>query len=106
MALSVLNNVTGNRDCVDDIAANSVLVSLLAPLYSSHTTGDTGQQLSTALNVLLALMGNTQLVKECLAYNGILCLLFVCCQQDEEVRKAACEVLCKMTSDKLMGPKV
>ena len=61
----------------------------------------------TALNVLLALMGNTQLVKECLAYNGILCLLYVfCCQQDEEVRKAACEVLCKMTSDKLMGPKV
>ena len=59
------------------------------------------------MNVLLALMGNTQLVKECLAYNGILCLLYVfCCQQDEEVRKAACEVLCKMTSDKLMGPKV
>ena len=49
MALSVLNNVTGNRDCVDDIAANSVLVSLLAPLYSSPTTGDTGQQLSTGL---------------------------------------------------------
>ena len=51
MALCVLNNVTGNRDCVDDIAANSVLVSLLAPLYTSptHTTGDTGQQLSTGL---------------------------------------------------------
>ena len=49
MALSVLNNVTGNRDCVDDIAANSVLVTLLAPLYSSPTTGDTGQQLSTGL---------------------------------------------------------
>ena len=49
MALSVLNNVTGNRDCVDDIAANSVLVSLLAPLYSAPHTGDTGQQLSNGM---------------------------------------------------------
>ena len=39
--------------------------------------------------------------------DGIMCLLFAfCCQTDEEVRKASCEVMCKMSSDKLMGPKV
>ena len=63
MALSVLNNVTGNRDCINDIAANNILVNLLSPLYSLT------EQQTTALNVLLALMGDTQLVKECIHYS-------------------------------------
>ena len=42
MALSVLDNVTGNRDCVADIAANSVLVSLLAPLYGQSLNNQVG----------------------------------------------------------------
>ena len=62
-ALSVLNNVTGNRDCIDDIAASNVLVNLLSPLYSL-----TEHQVM-ALNVLLALMGDTRLVKECIHYS-------------------------------------
>ena len=36
-----------------------------------------------------------------------MCLLYIfCTHNDEEVRKAATEVMCKMTTDKLMGPKV
>ena len=39
--------------------------------------------------------------------DGIVALLYIfCCHTDEEVRKAATEVMCKMSSDKLMGPKV
>ena len=102
MALNVLNSVTGNIDCINDIAASGVFVNLLLPLYTLAT-----EQQVTALNTVQSLMGDTRLVKECIHFNGLQCLLYIFgCHQDEEVRKASCEVMAKMTTDKLMGPKV
>ena len=114
MSLQVLNNVTGSAECVDDIAANNVLVNLFQPLYSSliqppviQGVGAHEYQPTLCLSILHSLMGDTRLVKECIHYNGITCLLFIfCCEKDEDVRKSAADVLCKMTADKLMGPKV
>jgi DnaJ family protein C protein 13 len=38
---------------------------------------------------------------------GVLCLVSIfSCSNDQEVREKAAEVLSKMTTDKLMGPKV
>ena len=114
ISLHVLNNVTGNAECVDYIAANNVLVNLFRPLYASLTQpsgvggfGGHENQGTLFLTILHSLMGDTRLVKECINYSSIICLLYVfCCEKDEDIRKAAAEVLCKMSSDKLMGLKV
>ena len=73
MSLHVLNNVTGNAECVDDIAANNVLVNLFRPLYSSlaqpSVVGGFGgheNQGTLCLTILHSLMGDTRLVKECI----------------------------------------
>ena len=101
MALQVLLNVTGSSECVDDIAANLVLVNVLHVLYTlpAHR--------SVALDLLHALSGETKLVKECLQFGGIITLVYLFCNsQDQVVREKSAEVLCKMSGDKLMGPKV
>lgn len=88
------------------------------------------EQQSLALFVLHALMGETKLVKECLLFGnadfisivkkgaeivtcfvfvigGVVCLIFIfCCSQETEIREKAADVLSKMSSDKLLGPKV
>ena len=76
MSLHVLNNVTGNAECVDDIAANSVLVNLFQPLYASLTQpnvvggfGGHENQGTLCLAILHSLMGDTRLVKECINYS-------------------------------------
>ena len=76
MSLHVLNNVTGNAECVDDIAANNVLVNLFRPLYSSlaqpSVVGGFGgheNQGTLCLTILHSLMGDTRLVKECINYS-------------------------------------
>lgn len=63
MALHVLSHVTGSSECVDDIAASKVMGFLLQVIYSLP------DQVGLALTVLHSLMGDTRLVKECLA-NG------------------------------------
>lgn len=63
MTLHVLANVTGNAECVHDIAASHVLPFLLQIIYSLP------DQVTLALDVMHSLMGDTRLIKECLA-NG------------------------------------
>ena len=77
-ALRVLNNVTGNAECIDDIAANSVIVNLFQPLYSSFMQptvisglGGHEYQPSLCLAILHSLMGDTRLVKECIHYSKL-----------------------------------
>lgn len=60
-ALEVISNVTKNQECVDDIAANEVVVHLLLCLHSLKEC-----QL-LALETLYALMSSTKIVKEALA---------------------------------------
>lgn len=60
-ALEVISNVTKNQECVDDIAANEVVVHLLLCLHSLKEC-----QL-LALETLYALMSSTKIVKEALS---------------------------------------
>lgn len=62
MALHVLLNVTGSSECIDDIAANQVLVNVLHVLYTlpEHRT--------VGLDLLQAISGDTRLVKEGLQF--------------------------------------
>lgn len=63
MALKVLNNVTGNRECIDDIAANGVLVNVLRPLYQLT------EHQCLSLSIVHSLMNDTRLVKECVHHS-------------------------------------
>lgn len=60
-ALEIISNVTKNQECVDDIAANEVVVHLLLCLHSLKEC-----QL-LALETLYALMSSTKIVKDALA---------------------------------------
>ena len=62
MALLVLLNVTGSSECIDDIAANHVLVNVLHVLYTLP------EHRGVALDLLQAVSGDTRLVKECLQF--------------------------------------
>lgn len=66
-ALEVISNVTKNQECVNDIAANDVVVHLLLCL---NTLKDSQLQI---LEVLYALMSTTKIVKDALN-KGINCL--------------------------------
>ncbi|KAB7502591.1 DnaJ-like protein subfamily C member 13 [Armadillidium nasatum] len=111
--LPLIEGVTGNADCVNDIAASEVLVYLLLALHSPHLTKDR----PTSLGILHALMSNTKIVKEALnkVYEYKLtnieaefftCFSFSALDEDAPVREKTAELLGKMTSDKLVGPKV
>lgn len=61
MTLNVLVNVTGSKECIDDISASQVFHFLLQSIYSLP------EQRPISLAVLNSLVGDTRLVKECLA---------------------------------------
>ncbi|KAI8419847.1 hypothetical protein MSG28_008479, partial [Choristoneura fumiferana] len=89
----------GSRECVEDVAASGVLGHLLA-LLARPPRPD-------ALLALQALLANTQLVKEALAKGAVIYLLDLFSNSKvPEVRETAVELLSRMMSDKLHGPKV
>ncbi len=65
MALQVLLNVTGSTECIDDIAANHVIVNVLQALYLLP------DQRPVGLDLLHAIVGDTRLVKEVLQFSKI-----------------------------------
>ncbi|CAG2229949.1 DNAJC13 [Mytilus edulis] len=86
-ALEVVNNVTTNQECVNDIAASEVKLLTLESLF--------------------ALMSNTKIVKEAMAKGAVIYLLDLFCNStNPNVREKTAELLSKMLSDKLVGPKV
>ncbi|XP_046608377.1 dnaJ homolog subfamily C member 13 isoform X1 [Neodiprion virginianus] len=100
-ALEVINNVTKNQECVNDIAANEVVVHLLLCLHSL-----TECQLLT-LETLYALMSTTKIVKDALTKGAVVYILDLFCNSNNtQIREAAADLLAKMSSDKLAGPKV
>ncbi|XP_063990666.1 dnaJ homolog subfamily C member 13 isoform X4 [Diachasmimorpha longicaudata] len=100
-ALEVINNVTKNHECVNDIAANEVVVHLLLTL---HTLKE--HQLLT-LETLYALMSTTKIVKDALSKGAVIYILDLFCNSSNiQIREAAADLLAKMSSDKLAGPKV
>lgn len=64
-ALEVISNVTKNQECVDDIAANEIIVHLLLALNSLQEC-----QL-LILETLYALMSSTKIVKDALSKGKI-----------------------------------
>ena len=64
MALQVLLNVTGSSECIDDMAANHVVVNVLYVLYTLP------EHRGVALDLMHAISGDTRLVKECLQYGN------------------------------------
>lgn len=100
-ALSVISVVTRNNECINEIAVNDVLGHLLLLLYSIQ---DSQPQI---LDTLYALMSNTKIVKEALSKGAVIYLLDLFCNSTSpQVREKCAELLARMCSDKLVGPKV
>ncbi|VDM24192.1 unnamed protein product [Toxocara canis] len=100
-ALKIISLSSTNRECVGDIAAISQL-SLIFPLVVQQH-----KAVPLILQTLIALSSNGQVVKETLEYGGLLYILSILCdsQAESEVRLAAAELLAKLQSDKLTGPR-
>ncbi|XP_022662013.1 dnaJ homolog subfamily C member 13-like [Varroa jacobsoni] len=104
LAVGVIQAVTGNKNCVQDIASVHVLVFLLLVLKSFQSNH---QHQQVVLDTLLPLMSSTQLVKEALSKGALLYLLDVYCNaSDPKVRERTAELVAKMSGDKLSGPKL
>nr|XP_031831200.1 dnaJ homolog subfamily C member 13 [Nomia melanderi] len=100
-ALEVISSVTRNQECVDDIAANEVMVYLLLSLNTLKEC-----QL-LILETLYALMSSTKIVKDALSKGAVVYILDLFCNSSNtQIRETAAELLGKMSSDKLAGPKV
>lgn len=100
-SLNVISVVTRTNECINDIASVEVLGYLLSLLY---TLQDQQYQI---LAILHALMSTTKIVKEALGKGAVLYLLDLFCNSnDHQIRQTCAELLAKMTSDKLVGPKV
>uniref|UniRef100_A0A6Q2XCL8 J domain-containing protein n=1 Tax=Esox lucius TaxID=8010 RepID=A0A6Q2XCL8_ESOLU len=101
LALEVVNTVTSNQDCVANIAESLVLSNLLVLLHSLPSS----RQL--VLETLYALTSNTKIVKEAMVKGALIYLLDLFCNSTHpQVRSQTAELFSKMTSDKLVGPKV
>ncbi|BFZ15550.1 hypothetical protein BsWGS_18589 [Bradybaena similaris] len=99
--VEVINSVTGNQECVKDIAAAEVLGYLLFSLQSVPSC-----RLLT-LESLFALMSNTKIVKEAVVKGCLIYLLDLFCNStNPAIRGKTAELFAKMLSDKLVGPKV
>ncbi|XP_044264022.1 dnaJ homolog subfamily C member 13 [Tribolium madens] len=100
-ALNVISVVTRNNECINDIAATEVLGYLLLVLY---TIQDSQPQI---LDTLYALMSTTKIVKEALSKGAVIYLLDLFCNStNSQIRLTCAELLARMSSDKLVGPKV
>ncbi|XP_053811379.1 dnaJ homolog subfamily C member 13 isoform X1 [Vidua macroura] len=101
LALEVVNIVTSNQECVNNIAEAMVLANLLALLHSLPSS----RQL--VLETLYALTSSTKIIKEAMAKGALIYLLDMFCNSTHpQVRAQTAELFAKMTADKLVGPKV
>uniref|UniRef100_A0A3Q2XC25 DnaJ heat shock protein family (Hsp40) member C13 n=1 Tax=Hippocampus comes TaxID=109280 RepID=A0A3Q2XC25_HIPCM len=97
----VVNTVTSNQECVSNIAESLVLSNLLLLLHSLPSSRQ------MVLETLHALTSNTKIVKEAMAKGALIYLLDLFCNcTHPQVRTQTAELFSKMTSDKLVGPKV
>ncbi|GFS52720.1 dnaJ homolog subfamily C member 13 [Trichonephila inaurata madagascariensis] len=103
LAIDVIAGVTSNQECVNDIAASDVLVYLLLVLHSfKNSTSQT-----TVLETFLPLMSNGKLVKDANIKGAVIYLLNLFCNAtNPTIRELTAGLLGKMTSEKLIGPKL
>lgn len=105
LAINVIANVTGNQECVKDIAASEVLIYLLLLLHTSLKP-NSAKHLAT-LEALIPLMSNPKLVSQALSKGAIIYLLNLFANsQSHEVREKVAELISKLTADKLSGPRI
>ncbi|KAF8773592.1 DnaJ subfamily C member 13 like protein [Argiope bruennichi] len=103
LAIDVIAGVTSNQECVNDIAASDVLVYLLLVLHSFKNSASQ----TTVLETLLPLMSNGKLVKDANTKGAVIYLLDLFCNAtNPTIRELTAGLLGKMTSDKLIGPKL
>lgn len=103
LAIDVIAGVTSNQECVNDIAASDVLVYLLLVLHSFKNS--TSQ--ITVLETFLPLMSNGKLVKDANIKGAVIYLLNLFCNAtNPTIRELTAGLLGKMTSEKLIGPKL
>lgn len=101
LALEVISTVTGNQECVNDIAASEVLAYLLMVIQTLP------QCRQLTLETLYPLTSNTKLLKEALNKGALIYLLDLYCNAtNPNVREQTAELFAKVLSDKLVGPKV
>jgi DnaJ family protein C protein 13 len=100
-ALNIISIAASNKECVSDIAASFQLGSMLVLIAKLH------KSVNTIFRTLIALSSNGSIVKALLEYGGLVYILNVFCdpQLSTEYRLLAAELLAKLQSDKLTGPR-
>lgn len=107
LAVQVISSISGNQNCVNDIANAEVLVNLLLILYQKVSSTQLISMQIAVIDSLLPLMSNTQLVKEALAKGAPLFILNIFTNSgNAPLREKCAEIFAKMTNDKLVGPKI
>ena len=101
--LDVIEIATKNQDCIMDVANCSQLGNFLFLFYNIP------KALPLMLTIFSNLVTNSKLLKEALIKGGVLYLLNLFCNLDmtgNEIREQCAEILTKMQSDALIGPKI
>ncbi|CAD5207181.1 unnamed protein product [Bursaphelenchus okinawaensis] len=103
LALSVISKAANNKECVNDISCSVQLPLLLLLLVKNPTAAD------RILRTLVALSSNGTMVKNLLEFGGLLYLLHILMgakgDGQDENRLLVAELLAKLQSDKLSGPR-
>uniref|UniRef100_A0A8R1HPJ1 J domain-containing protein n=1 Tax=Caenorhabditis japonica TaxID=281687 RepID=A0A8R1HPJ1_CAEJA len=100
-ALQVILLAAANKECVSDLSNCHVTTTLFTLLRAQPKIA------SRVLGVLIALSSNGQIVKEMLEHGGLMYILSILCltMTDQGQRLQAAELLAKLQSDKLTGPR-
>lgn len=103
LGLEIVSLVSRNKDCVSEIAACEILGQFLCALKDE----DLKSVQDRVLETLSGLLNVQRMVKEAQSKGAVIYLLDLFCNsRNPQIRESSAEILGKMTSDKLSGPKV
>lgn len=103
LALEIVSLVSRNKECVNEIAACEILGKFLITLKDDELKAMQMKVLET----LSGLLNVQRMVKEAQAKGSVIYLLdLFCTSRNPQTREFCADLLGKMTSDKLSGPKV
>lgn len=103
LALEIICLVSRNKDCVTEIAACELLGQYLVALKDA----DLKDVQLKVLETLSGLVNVQRMVKEAHAKGAIVYILDLFCSSNSpQIRETCAELLGKMSSDKLSGPKI
>lgn len=103
LALEIIRLVSRNKDCVTEISACEMLGQYLVALKDTDLK-DVQQKV---LETLSGLVNVQRMVKEAHSKGAIIYILDLFCNSNSpQIRETCAELLGKMSSDKLSGPKI